>query len=446
MSNNKQSPDHVQIPYLTPRWLLKLLPWVNAENGVYRIKRVKHFYQEQKILIPTDKKLGNPDDYYFLSDLIKCLPLFEHIPDESMQEMLKGIYTRLIKAGEVIIKQGEIGKEFYIITEGRFEATITQEDGSKKVVKTLVEGDYFGEMALLELTPRQATITAVTNGSLLVLKKESFDEAIGNQALRDELLKVVRIRKGEIESLRNKYEDLVLVTSKDPVDTIIPNTHVNYTEPQEITLNLIKTIVAVNVNDIDVALERNLKVTIENIEEKQEWEIINNKDFGLLANIDRDMLIDAASALPTPDMFDALLGLVWKTPSCFLAHPKVIAAFKKECNRHNLPLEVTSLLGQKFSGWRGVAIIPSDKLTISSSGLSNIILMRIGQENQGIIGLYKENAMSDYKLKYPLPPSLAIQSMGINEHSVANFMVTKYFSVAIPVPDSLAILKNVRVG
>jgi len=446
MSDNKQNQEHIQIPYSTPRWLLQMLPWVNAKNDVYRIKQVKHLYEEPKIIIPTDKKIGNPDDYYFLSDLLKCLPLFEHIPDELMQELLKGIYKKITKVGEVIIKQGEIGKEFYIITEGQFKAIIDEEDGNKKVIKTLAEGDYFGEMALLEATPRQATITATTKGSVLVLKKESFDNAISNQNLRDELLKVVRIRKNELESLQNKHEDLALITAQNSEGIVVPNVSIKYTEQKEITLNCIKTIVGVNADDMDTRLEQKLRVAIENIEEKEEWEIINNRDFGLLANVDQSMVIDAKSELPTPDMFDAMLGMVWKKPTCFLAHPKTIAAFEKECNHNNLQLEAISVLGQKFLSWRGIALIPSDKLKISPNGFSNVLLMRIGEDSQGVIGLYKENISSDYKPKAPLPPSLAIQSTGINDRSITGFLVTKYFSVAVLVPDSLAVLKNVKVG
>ena len=80
------------------------------------------------------------------------------------------------EAGELIIKQGEIGATFYIIREGDAEV-FTYVEGRKVSLATLHQGDYFGEIALLEETPqRTASVKALTDIKLLSLSKEDFEE------------------------------------------------------------------------------------------------------------------------------------------------------------------------------------------------------------------------------------------------------------------------------
>jgi hypothetical protein len=80
-------------------------------------------------------------------------------------------------------------------------------------------------------------------------------------------------------------------------------------------------------------VEEQLRLTIEELRERQEHELMNNRDFGLLHNADFSQRIHTRSGPPTPDDFDELLATVWKDPAVFLAHPRAIAAFGRECNR-----------------------------------------------------------------------------------------------------------------
>src|SRR5436305_8453042 len=70
-----------------------------------------------------------------------------------------------------------------------------------------------------------------------------------------------------------------------------------------------------------------LRLTIETIKERQEDELINNKEYGMLVSAAPHMKIKTRTGAPTPDDLDELLSLVWKEPAYFLAHPKAIAAF-----------------------------------------------------------------------------------------------------------------------
>jgi Phage capsid-like protein len=98
-----------------------------------------------------------------------------------------------------------------------------------------------------------------------------------------------------------------------------------------------------------------LRLMIENVKERQEGELVNNSDYGLLKNVPGGQRISTRKGAPTPDDLDELLTKVWKEPSFFLAHPRAIAAFGRECTRRGVPPAVVTLFGSAFITWRGPA-------------------------------------------------------------------------------------------
>jgi hypothetical protein len=101
-----------------------------------------------------------------------------------------------------------------------------------------------------------------------------------------------------------------------------------------------------------------LRLLIESVKEKQESELLNNADYGLLNNVADSQKIKTRKGAPTPDDLDELLTKVWKEPSLFLAHPRAIAAFGRECTRRGVPPPTVTLFGTPFLTWRGVPLIP----------------------------------------------------------------------------------------
>ena len=90
-------------------------------------------------------------------------------------------------------------------------------------------------------------------------------------------------------------------------------------------------------------IKEQLRLTIETIKERQESELINNPEYGLLASVADEQRISTLTGAPTPDDFDDLLRKVWKEPGFFLAHPDAIAAFGRECTRRGVPPPTVSL-------------------------------------------------------------------------------------------------------
>ena len=136
-------------------------------------------------------------------------------------------------------------------------------------------------------------------------------------------------------------------------------------------------------------LEEQLRLSIESIKERQEWELINNKQFGLLAAANPAYRITTRYGAPTPDDLDELLSLVWKEPAFFVAHPRAIAAFERECTWRGVPPVTTDLFGTKVILWRGLVValvrrrssscVPANRTRVSSVCTRAASLARLHQ-------------------------------------------------------------------
>lgn len=233
-------------------------------------------------------------------------------------------------------------------------------------------------------------------------------------------------------------------SAKDERD--IPATFVDYEEwGREYVLNAVNTAVDVHTRVSDLyssphnQIKEQLRLTIETVKERQESELINNKEYGLLNNIADSQKVKSRTGSPTPDDFDELLTKVWKEPAFFLAHPQAIAAFGRECTRRGVPPPTVSLFGSQFITWRGVPIIPSDKLRVTK-GKTNILLIRTGESRQGVVGLYQPNLPGQQTM------GLSVRFMGINHKAIASYLVSLYCSLAVLTDDAIAVLENVDVG
>ena len=100
------------------------------------------------------------------------------------------------------------------------------------------------------------------------------------------------------------------------------------------------------------------------------------------------MTLSTRTGAPTPDDLDELIARVWKEPAFFLAHPEAIAAFGRECTRRGVPPPTVNLFGSPFLTWRGLPLVPSDKVPLEG-GKSKILLLRTGEKKQGVVGLFQ---------------------------------------------------------
>jgi hypothetical protein len=177
---------------------------------------------------------------------------------------------------------------------------------------------------------------------------------------------------------------------------------------------------------------------IEKVKERQENELVNNTEYGLLNNVDSDFKLKTRKGAPTPDDLDELISRVWKEPDFFLAHPRAIAAFGRECTRRGVPPPTVNLFGTQFLTWRGIPLVPSDKLAIKGEK-TNILLLRTGERKQGVIGLFQPGLPGE------VTPSLSVRFMGINHKAIASYLISLYCSIAVLTEDAIGVLEGVNV-
>jgi hypothetical protein len=225
----------------------------------------------------------------------------------------------------------------------------------------------------------------------------------------------------------------------------LPETFVNYDEkPREYTLCAVTTVLDVQTRVSDLyrspydQIREQLRLIVELVKERQENEIVNNSDYGLLNNVAPEGHVKTRAGAPTPDDLDELITKVWKEPAFFLAHPRAIAAFGRECTYRGVPPPTVTLFGSPFLTWRGIPLVPSDKLAVKD-GQTNILLMRTGEKKQGVVGLFQPGLVGE------VSPGLSVRFMGINRKAIASYLISLYCSTAVLTEDAVGVLENVSV-
>ncbi len=123
------------------------------------------------------------DDDDWMSKVLQSKS-FQKLPATNIQAMFMRLQSMPTKAGEVIIKQGEAGEHYYIVSKGKCEVIVGDGQGHGKKVAELVVGDSFGEEALLADTKRNATVRMMTDGAMMRLSRADFEELLKQPLLK----------------------------------------------------------------------------------------------------------------------------------------------------------------------------------------------------------------------------------------------------------------------
>ncbi|MBQ0928138.1 cyclic nucleotide-binding domain-containing protein [Saccharopolyspora endophytica] len=432
-----------QMQGITSRWLLRMLPWVQAAGGVYRVnRRLSYTLGDGRI---TFSNTGA--DVRVIPQELQELPLLRGFDDEAALRALADRFVqRQFEPGEVIANSGAPAEEVVLIAHGKVNKIGTGEYGDQTVLEVLADGQYFGAQVLAgDSGEWDASYKAVTPCTVLSLGRQTFQELNGSSESLREHVREVLAGPGRPHNPHGEAD--IDIASGHSGEPSLTGTFVDYElAPREYELSVAQTVLRVHSRVADLynqpmnQTEQQLRLTIEALRERQEQELVNNRDFGLLHNADLRQRIPTRTGPPTPDDLDELLTLVWKEPGCFLAHPRTIAAFGRECSKRGLYPQSIDLGGHQVPAWRGVPILPCDKLHVSDKRTSSVLLMRLGEQNQGVVGLHQTGLPDEYR------PGLSVRFMGINEQAVISYLVSAYYSAAVMVPDALGVLEHVEVG
>jgi CRP-like cAMP-binding protein len=433
-----------QMQGITTRWLLRLLPWVEASGGTYRVnRRLSYTVGDGRIEFTS---AGGGRVQVIPAELGE-LPVLRDFDDEAVLSALAGRFEqREFQPGEVITEFGGQADRVYLIAHGRINKIGAGKYGNETMTGVLADGQYFGEQTLLqpdaiwEFTAKAATVCTV-----LSLPKQAFQQVADQSPDLTAHLQGIRERKSRPQDQHGEAE--VAVAAGHDGEPDLPGTFVAYeTSPREYELSVAQTVLRVHTRVADLynqpmdQIEQQLRLTIEALRERQESELLNNRDFGLLNNAEPAQHVQARDGAPSPDDLDELLSVVWKDPSFFLAHPRAIAAFGRECNKRGIYPASVDVGGHQVPAWRGVPLFPCSKIPIAEGQTSKILLMRTGEDNQGVIGLRQTGIPDEYE------PGLNVRFMNISDKGIISYLVSAYYSAAILVPDAIGVLENVALG
>ncbi|MDZ8227717.1 family 2B encapsulin nanocompartment shell protein [Nostoc sp. ChiVER01] len=431
-----------QMQGITPRWLLQMLPWVQVKGGAYRVNRRLTYDVGNGRVSFTNTGAQVRVIPQALCEL-SLLRGFEDI------EVLNALADRFVQQefapGEVIVQEGQPADQVLLIAHGKVNKLKAGKYEAEALRDILADGDCFGgEAIVLSQETWEVSLRAVTRCIVLSLPVQAFRELMNQSATLQAQVDRFRAILSKPQDRHNQAA--IAMTAGHSQETELPRTFVDYDlKPREYELSLAQTILRVNTRVADLynepmnQTEQQLRLTIEALRERQEYEMLNNPDFGLLHNADLKQRIFTRTGPPTPDDFDELLSRRRKS-HFFLAHPRAIAAFSRECNRRGIYSPSTEVNGKIVPAWRNYPIFPCNKIPITKEGTSSILIFRTGEENQGVIGLHKTGIPDEYQ------PSLSVRFSGINEKAIVSYLVTAYYSAVILIPDALGILEDVEIG
>ncbi|MFD8910567.1 family 2B encapsulin nanocompartment shell protein [Streptomyces sp. NPDC059575] len=431
-----------QMQEISSRWLLRSLPWVDVKGGAYRVnRRLTYTVGDGRV---TFVKTGDQVEV-IPAELGELPALRDYEDEEVLTELARRCRQREFAPGEVIASFGSQSDEVYLLAHGRVEKIGTGPYGDDAELGVLADGAYFGEQSLLDPDAIwEYTARADTACTVLILTRQDFEQVAERaDSLRGHLQQLRAIPDQRTNKYGEKEVELAAGHSGEPD---IPHTFVDYeARPREYELSIAQTVLRIHTRVADLynqpmnQTEQQLRLTVEALKERQEHELVNNRQFGLLHACEYDQRIQPHDGVPGPDDLDELLSRRRGT-KFLLAHPRAIAAIGRELNKRGLVPETIDVGGNRIPTWRGVPIYPCNKIPVTEARTTSILALRTGEADQGVIGL-RQSGIPD-----EIEPSLSVRFMGINEQAVINYLVTAYYSAAVLVPDALGVLENVEIG
>lgn len=431
-----------QMQEITPRWLLRTLPWVDIKGGVFRVnRRLTYAVGDGRVTFTTAGGVTR-----VIPHELGEIPMLHGFDDsDALSQLADKFVQKQFEVGESIVEMGQPADQVVLIAHGKVEKLGAGPYGAQSVLGVLADGDHFSYQAVLENDDFwQFTARAATRCTILSLSQAEFEEQV---ARIDSLRTHIERFKSRPRLAQNKLgEAAIAMASGHEGEADIPGTFVDYqTHPREYHLSVAQTILRIHTRVSDLynaplnQTQEQLRLTIEAMRERQEFDLINHPEFGLLNNADLKQRIPTRTGPPTPDDLDDLLTRRRKT-RLILAHPRAIAAFGRQCTSRGVYPEYLDVGGAKLTAWRGVPIYPCNKIPVSNDQTSSILAMRTGLEDQGVVGLHQTGIPDEHQ------PGLSVRFTGISEKAIQNYLVTAYYSAAVMVPDALGVLEDVEIS
>ena len=433
-----------QMQGITNRWVQHILPWVEVKGGVYRVnRRLSYSVGDGRIDI---EQTG--DQIRVIPAELGEFPALRGYDDADVLTALAGRFVqREVDSGTVLAEAGAPVEEIIVIAHGRLSRAGTTPYGDQKTLGVVADGDYLGASAMTsERATWDVTVTALTQCTVLALSRADFRATADQSGSLQNHLGEFAATLGKARTKGGEAALQLAAGYGGDDEPVLPATFVNYeAAPREYELSVAQTVLRIHSRVADLynqpmnQIEAQIKLTVQELREREEYELINNADFGLLHNVDYAQRIQPAEGVPGPDDLDELLTRR-RDSRYLLAHPRAIAAFGRECNKRGLYPASVPLGERMVPAWRGVPILPCPVIPISEHNTTSVLVLRTGEDNQGVVGLHQTGIPDEYE------PGLNVRFMGVDEKAVISYLVSAYFSAAVLVPDAIGMLENVEIG
>jgi CRP/FNR family cyclic AMP-dependent transcriptional regulator len=107
-------------------------------------------------------------------DILREVPIFSELDDVQLIDITRGFQPKTFRKDNMILVEEEVGSSMFIILSGRVKISRISDDGREVILSILSEGDFFGEMSILDGQARSATVFAIDDADLLVIRRDDF--------------------------------------------------------------------------------------------------------------------------------------------------------------------------------------------------------------------------------------------------------------------------------
>ena len=192
----------------------------------------------------------------------------------------------------MLVERGKPADEIVLIARGKVEKIGIGKYGDEVVLDTWADGDHFSYEVLLEVDDWwEFTAKAVTSGTVLTLAQADFEKVVDQSETLAAHLDAFKVLP-ELPQDKSGQAEIALASGHEGEPTL-PGTFVDYElGPREYELSVAQTVLRIHTRVADLynepmnQTEQQLKLTIQALRERQEHEMVNNRDFGLLHNCD----------------------------------------------------------------------------------------------------------------------------------------------------------------
>jgi CRP/FNR family cyclic AMP-dependent transcriptional regulator len=141
--------------------------------------------------------------------LLGKVSLFEGLPEENLKALADLATIRTFPKNTIIISEGDDSDSMYVVLSGQVKVYLSDDEGKEIILNILKDGDYFGELALLDEAPRSASVMTLDDCKLAVLAKTAFDECLkANPAIA---LQVIKGLSARLRYLTENVKSLALM-------------------------------------------------------------------------------------------------------------------------------------------------------------------------------------------------------------------------------------------